>query len=68
MLKKVLVVTLLGLSSTTFAGGFQVKVGASAIAPSADTTVAPGAIVKGDNEIAFVILYISLYPPISFNL
>ncbi|MCH7311328.1 OmpW family outer membrane protein [Acinetobacter sp. ANC 4805] len=53
MLKKVLVVALLGLSSTAFAGGFQVKVGASAIAPSADTTVAPGAIVKGDNEIAF---------------
>ena len=31
MLKKVLVVALLGLSSTAFAGGFQIKVGASLI-------------------------------------
>ncbi|MCJ0828475.1 outer membrane beta-barrel protein [Acinetobacter sp. NIPH1876] len=53
MLKKVLVVALLGLSSTAFAGGFQVKVGASVINPTADTTLAPGATVKGDDEFAF---------------
>ena len=53
MLKKLLVITLLGLSSTAFAGGFQVKVGGSVIAPTADTTVAPGVVVKGDHEFAF---------------
>lgn len=53
MLKNVLVVALLGLSSTAFAGSFQVKVGGSVIAPTADTTVAPGAVVKGDHEFAF---------------
>ena len=53
MLKKLLVITLLGLSSTVFAGGFQVKVGGSVIAPTADTTLAPGAVVKGDHEFAF---------------
>lgn len=34
MLKKLLVVSLLGMSSTVFAGGFQLKVGASVIAPT----------------------------------
>ena len=53
MLKKFLVVALLGLSSTAFAGGFQIKVGASLIDPTADTTLAPGATVKGDHEFAF---------------
>ena len=53
MLKNVLVVALLGLSSTVFAGGFQVKVGGSVIAPTADTTLAPGVVVKGDHEFAF---------------
>lgn len=53
MLKKVLVVALLGLSSTAFAGGFQVKVGASLIDPTADVDLAPGATVKGDHEFAF---------------
>lgn len=53
MLKKLLVITFLGLSSTAFSGGFQVKVGGSVIAPTADTTVAPGAVVKGDHEFAF---------------
>ena len=47
MLKKLLVITLLGLSSTAFSGGFQVKVGGSVIAPTADTTLAPGVVVKG---------------------
>lgn len=53
MLKKLLVITLLGLSSTAFSGGFQVKVGGSVIAPTADTTLAPGVVVKGDHEFAF---------------
>ena len=53
MLKKLLVITLLGLSSIAFAGGFQVKVGGSVIAPTADTTLAPGVVVKGDHEFAF---------------
>lgn len=53
MLKKLLVITLLGLSSTAFAGGFQVNVGGSVIAPTADTTLAPGVVVKGDHEFAF---------------
>jgi outer membrane protein len=53
MLKKALVIALLGLSSTAFAGGFQVKVGASLIDPTGDTTIAPGATVKGDHEFAF---------------
>ena len=53
MLKNVLVITLLGLSSTAFAGGFQVKVGGSVIAPTADTTLAPGVVVQGDHEFAF---------------
>ena len=35
------------------AGQFQVKVGASVIAPTSDTTLAPGAVVKADNEFAF---------------
>jgi outer membrane protein len=40
MLKNVLVVALLGLSSTAFAGGFQVKVGGSVIAPTDETKIA----------------------------
>lgn len=51
--KKILVVALLGLSSTAFAGGFQVKVGASLIDPTADTTLKADAVVKGDYEFAF---------------
>lgn len=53
MLKKVLVVALLGLSSTAFAGGFQVKVGASVVAPTDETTVNGVGTLKADNEIAF---------------
>ncbi len=52
MLKQAAVITLLGLSSATFAGGWQVKVGASAIAPTADTTTALG-VVEADDELAF---------------
>ncbi len=53
MLKQAAIITLLGMSSATFAGGWQVKVGASAIAPTADTTLVPGAIVEADDELAF---------------
>lgn len=53
MLKKLLVITLLGLSSTAFAGGFQVKVGGSVIAPTDETKIAGVGTLKGDNEFAF---------------
>lgn len=53
MLKNVLVVALLGLSSTAFAGGFQVKVGGSVIAPTDETKIAGVGTLKGDNEFAF---------------
>lgn len=53
MLKKVLVVTLLGLSSTAFAGGFQVKFGGSVISPTDDTVVAGVGTLKADHEFAF---------------
>ncbi|EMP0642173.1 OmpW family protein, partial [Acinetobacter baumannii] len=42
MFKKVLVVALMGVSSFTFAGNWQVKFGGSVIAPSEDTTTALG--------------------------
>lgn len=50
--KKVLVVALMGVSSFTFAGNWQVKFGGSVIAPSEDTTTALG-VVKADHEYAF---------------
>ncbi|MFY5936896.1 OmpW family protein, partial [Acinetobacter baumannii] len=52
MFKKVLVVALMGVSSFTFAGNWQVKFGGSVIAPSEDTTTALG-VVKADHEYAF---------------
>jgi len=55
MLKQAAVITLLGLSSATFAGGWQVKVGASAIAPSGESDLVDGIVtnVQATNEIAF---------------
>ena len=53
MLKQTLLIALLGMSASAMAGQFQVKVGASVIAPTSDTTLAPGAVVKADNEFAF---------------
>ncbi|RZF52945.1 OmpW family protein [Acinetobacter halotolerans] len=53
MFKKLLLVTLLGMSSTVFAGGLQVKVGASVIAPTDETTVAGVGTLKADYEFAF---------------
>ena len=52
MLKKVALVALMGISTASFAD-WQVKVGASVLAPTQDTTLAPGAVVKADNEYAF---------------
>lgn len=55
MLKQAAVITLLGLSSATFAGGWQVKVGASAIAPSGESDLAGGIVknAEASNELAF---------------
>lgn len=53
MLNKVLMIILFGLSSTTFAGGFQIKVGGSVIAPTDDTSIAGVGTLKADNEFAF---------------
>lgn len=51
--KKALVVVLMGMSSFTFAGNWQVKFGGSVIAPSEDTTLAENTVVKADHEYAF---------------
>ena len=54
MLKQAALITLLGLSaSAAMAGDWQVKVGGSVLAPTADTTLAPGAVVEADHELAF---------------
>jgi outer membrane protein len=52
MLKQAAVIALLGLSSSVFAGDWQVKVGASYIAPTSDTQTAVGK-VEADDEFAF---------------
>lgn len=54
MLKQVALISLLGLSASAMAGQWQVKVGGSVIAPTADTDILGGAAtVKADNEYAF---------------
>lgn len=53
MLKQtVIALALVGMSSIALAGNFQVKVGGSVLAPTADTTTALG-VVKADNEVNF---------------
>ena len=52
MLKQAAVIALLGLSSSVFAGDWQVKVGASYIAPTSDTQTQYGK-VEADDEFAF---------------
>lgn len=53
MFKNTILITLMGISSTSFAQ-WQVKVGASAIAPTQDTAILGGAaVVKADDEYAF---------------
>ena len=44
MLKQIALVTLLGMSASAMAGEWQVKVGASALAPSSDTRTALGVV------------------------
>ncbi|WP_372403877.1 OmpW family protein [Acinetobacter piscicola] len=54
MLKQIALVSLMGISTLSFAeAGFQVKVGGSVIAPTQDTALAPGAVVEADHEYAF---------------
>lgn len=52
MLKQIALVSLLGMSASAMAGEWQVKVGASALAPSSDTLTALG-VVKADSELGF---------------
>lgn len=52
MLKQIALVTLLGMSASAMAGEWQVKVGASALAPSSDTRTALG-VVEADSELGF---------------
>ncbi|WP_180108815.1 MULTISPECIES: OmpW family protein [unclassified Acinetobacter] len=54
MLKQAALIALLGMSASAMAGQWQVKVGGSVIAPTADTDIANGALnVKADHEFAF---------------
>lgn len=53
MLKQAALIALMGMSASVMAGQFQVKVGASVLAPTQDTTVAPGVVAEADNEWAF---------------
>ncbi|KGT46573.1 MULTISPECIES: OmpW family protein [Acinetobacter] len=52
MLKQVALIALMGLSASAMAGEWQVKVGASALAPTGDTKTGLGT-VEADNELAF---------------
>ena len=52
MLKQIALISLMGISTLSFAD-WQVKVGGSLISPTQDTTIAPGAVVKADHELAF---------------
>ncbi|MGN0935299.1 OmpW/AlkL family protein [Acinetobacter amyesii] len=52
MLKQAALIALLGMSASAMAGQWQVKVGASVLAPTSDTDTALGT-VKADNEYAF---------------
>ena len=54
MLKQAALIALLGMSaSAAMAGQWQVKVGASSLAPSSDTTLAPGVLVEAAQEYGF---------------
>src|SRR5690606_38975163 len=46
MLKQVTLIALMGLSASAMAGQWQVKVGASSLAPSSDTEIAAGLVVE----------------------
>ena len=53
MLKQAVLIALLGMSASTMAGQWQVKVGGSVIAPTADTSVAGVGKFEADSEYAF---------------
>ena len=52
MLKQIALITLMGMSASAMAGAWQVKAGASAIAPTQDSKYA-GLKVEADDEFAF---------------
>lgn len=52
MLKQIAIISLLGMSASAMAGQFQVKVGASLVAPTENTNLG-GNIVEADHEFAF---------------
>lgn len=53
MLKQAVLIALLGMSASAMAGQWQVKVGGSVIAPTADTSVAGVGKFEADSEYAF---------------
>lgn len=55
MLKKLALITLMGLSASAMAGQWQVKVGGSVVSPTGSTSVADlgGLKVEADDELAF---------------
>jgi outer membrane protein len=55
MLNKFILIALLGVSSTAMANGWQVKLGGSALAPSAKTNLIPGVVngAKASSELNF---------------
>lgn len=53
MFKQIALIALLGVSASAMAGPWQVKMGASVLAPTSDTTIAPGVTVKADHEYNF---------------
>lgn len=53
MLKQAAFIALLGMSASAMAGQWQVKVGGSVVAPTADTAVADVGVVEADHEYAF---------------
>lgn len=53
MLKQIAAIALLGASATAMASPWQVKVGASVLAPTSDTTVQDVGTVKADHEYSF---------------
>ena len=53
MLKQAVLIGLLGMSASAMAGQWQVKVGGSVIAPTADTSVAGVGKFEADSEYAF---------------
>ena len=52
MLKQIAIVALLGMSASAMAGEWQVKVGASVLAPTGDHNLG-GATVEADHEFGF---------------